>query len=244
MKTLIFTHLYQRPDTTAESLSRLRGLLDLWLDHLRGPGKYTGDIILFTNLERIERDGLLLRPMPNVPVDQRRAHMHRILCYDLVPTGDYDVALQADLDVLAVDDVNPLFPKDESLWAAPSDLLMLEWRHAWTLLPKWQRAAHKLTGWRMAEPGASACVVASRTSVWERNFGSWARLIRAHGDRPAPHFGDQSFLNVLRLKKSVPMSCWPRELIVHNNWDSRRNGAKLLHFPGDRKAFMPQYRMV
>ena len=156
MKTLIFTHLYQRPDTTAESLARLRGLLDLWLDHLRGPGKYTGDIILFTNLERIERDGLLLRPMPNVPVDQRRAHMHRILCYDLVPAGDYDVALQADLDVLAVDDVNPLFPKDESLWAAPSDLLMLEWRHAWTLLPKWQRAAYKLTGWRMAEPGASA----------------------------------------------------------------------------------------
>ena len=87
MKTLIFTHLYQRPDTTAESLARLRGLLDLWLDHLRGPGKYTGDIILFTNLERIERDGLLLRPMPNVPVDQRRAHMHRILCYDLVPAG-------------------------------------------------------------------------------------------------------------------------------------------------------------
>ena len=91
MKTLIFTHLYQRPDTTAESLARLRGLLDLWLDHLRGPGKYTGDIILFTNLERIERDGLLLRPMPNVPVDQRRAHMHRILCYDLVPAGDYEL---------------------------------------------------------------------------------------------------------------------------------------------------------
>jgi len=244
MKTLILSHLYKRPDATPELLARLTSLLDMWLAHLRGPGKYRGDVILFNNLEGIERDGLLLRPMPDVPADSRRAHLQRILCYDLVPTSDYDVALQLDLDILAIDDVNPLFPRDEQLWAAPSDLLMLEWRHAWTLLPKWRRAMHKLTRWRMNELGASACVVASQTSVWERNFGSWAGLIRAHGDRPAPHFADQSFLNLLRLKGSVPMACWPRERIVHNNWDRRRDGATLLHFPGAGKQVMPQYRVV
>lgn len=244
MRTLIFSHLYLRPGGTGHSLSALRDMLQVWLEHLRGPGRYTGDVLLLSNVPGIGLPGLNVEPLPHVPADSRRAFMHRILAYDRVPIRDYDVAMQTDLDVLAVDDVYPLFPKDEQLWASPSDLRTLEWRQAWTLLPKWRRGLHKLTRWRMNELGASACVVASATSAWERNFGSWARLIREHGERPAPHFADQSFLNLLFLTKTVPIARWPRDVIVHQSWEERLGAARLLHFPGARKAHMPQFRLV
>ena len=243
MKTLIFSHLYHRPGVQAASQS-WEDLLGLWLNHLRGPGRYTGDVMLFSNIPGIERSGVLVRPLPDMPADIRRAHMIRVLSYDRVPVREYDVALQMDLDVLAVDDVNVLFPQDDRLWAAPSDLRTLDWTHAWTLLPKWRRAAHKLTGWRMREPGVCACAVGSATAVWERNFGSWARVIRGHGDRPPPHYGDQSFLNLLFLTHTVPMACWSRSLIVHKDWETRLVGARLLHFPGARKQHMARFRMV
>jgi len=190
MKTLIFSHLYHRPGSPLQPMAALRGTLDVWLDHLRGPGNYTSDVILFTNVGGIWRPDLIVLPYENVPADARRAHVHRALSYRSVPVGDYDVAMQMDLDLLAVDDINPLFPVDGRLWAAPSDAATLDWRHAWTLLPRWRRGAHKLTGWRMGEPGVSACAVASATSAWERNFGAWARAIRDHGDRPLPHLSD------------------------------------------------------
>jgi hypothetical protein len=243
VKTLIFSYLYRRPGCTDEACNALGTLLHRWYDHLRGPGLYAGDVVVFSNVRIIARPGLLVRPFDDVPADPRRAFMHRILSYDRVPLDQYDVAMQMDLDVLAVKDVNRLFPHDERLWAAPSDLPMMEWRQAWTLLPKWRRGLHKLTGWRMHDPGASACVAASATQAWERNFGTWARLIRAHGNRPAPHWADQSFLNLLLLERTVPIARWPRELIVHREWDDAP-GACLLHFPGTRKQQMASYQKV
>src|SRR4029450_8985985 len=85
MKSLIFTHLYQRPGAPQQATSALEQTLDMWLDHLRGPGCYSGDVILFTNVDGIKRDGLILCSYPNVPADPRRAHVHRALSYRLVP---------------------------------------------------------------------------------------------------------------------------------------------------------------
>ena len=243
MKTLIYSHLYQRSDAPPEKTAAYREMLTLWYEHLRGPGRYTGDVLLFTNVPELGRPGLLVRPLGDVPADPRRAFLHRVLTYGDVPAGEYDVAMQMDLDVLAIDEVEPLFPRDERLWAAPSNLRTLDWRHTWPLLARWRRAFHRLSGWRMREPGVSACVVASATSSWERNFGAWARLIRAHGDRPIPRQSDQSFLNLLYLKGSVPMACWPPEVIRHREWDHAA-GARLLHFPGKRKQQMARYRLV
>jgi hypothetical protein len=242
MRTLIYSHLYQRPDAQPEQIAQLREMFALWFDHLRGPGQYAGDVLLFTNVDGMARPGLRLLPFNNVPTDVRRAHMHRVLCYDQVPIADYDVAMQMDLDILAVADVNPMFPRDGRLWAARSQLRTLEWVHAWTLLPRWRRAAYKLSGWRMREVGVSACVVASATSAWEKNFGTWARLIRDHGDRTPPHQADQSFLNLVRLKHAVPIESWQPEVIRHRDWGEP--GARLLHFPGRRKAHMQEYRRV
>jgi hypothetical protein len=86
-------------------------------------------------------------------------------------------------------------------------------------------------------------VVVSATSVWERNFGAWARLIRDHGERPVPHFSDQSFLNFLFVKGHVPTASWPRELVVHVDWE-RAQDACLMHFPGDRKAHIARLQKV
>ena len=243
MKTLIYSHLYHRPGASEEAVVRLRRLLDLWYEHLRGPGQYTGDVLLFSSLGGLERPGLLVSPFGAVPADARRAFLQRVLWYDRVPSREYDVVLQLDLDALAMSDVNRMFPSDERLWAAPSDLRMLEWRQAWTLLPKWRRGVHKLTGWRMAEMGVCACSVASATTTWERNFGSWARLVRSHGGRPVPSLSDQSFLNLLFLKRTVPMATWSRDAIVHLNWD-RSPDACLLHFPGGRKEHIPRFQKV
>jgi hypothetical protein len=243
MKTLIFSHLYQLAGTSAETCARLYALLDLWYEHLRGPGRYTGDVVLFSNVNGLERPGLTVMPFEAVSGDSRRAFLQRILWYDRVPAREYDVAMQLDLDVLAMNDVGKMFPRDERLWAAPSDLRALEWRHAWTLLPKWRRGVHKLTGWRMNQLGISACVVASATSTWQKNFGAWARAIRDHGDRPLPHFSDQSFLNLLFVKHTVPISSWSRDLIVHLDWEAQP-GACLMHFPGRRKSNIPRFQKV
>jgi hypothetical protein len=243
MKTLIFSHLYHRPGSPLPPVAALSDTLDTWLDHIRGPGCYTGDVLLFTNVAGIGRPGLMTRPFRNVPADPRQAHLHRALSYNQVPVRDYDVAMQMDLDLLAVADVNPLFPSDTRLWAAPSDATTLDWRHAWTLLPRWRRALHKFSGWRMNEPGVSACVVASATATWQLNFGRWARLILDHGDRPLPHLADQSFLNLLYFERLVPMTRWSPELIRHREWDTAV-GARLFHFPCSRREHMPRFRMV
>jgi hypothetical protein len=243
MRKLVFTHLYQRPGAPPQPIAALEATLTTWLDHLRGPGKFAGDIILFTNVAGIDREGVVQRPYPNVPADPRHAHVHRALSYYLVPIEHYDVAMQMDLDLLAVNDINPLFPTDTKLWAAPSDAPALDWRHAYTLLPRWKRWSHRFSSWRMNELGVSACVVASRTSAWEQNFGAWARAIRAHGDRPLPHMSDQSFLNLLYFDQIVPMERWSPELIKHKDWDTARN-ACLLHFPCSRRDQMPRYRIV
>jgi hypothetical protein len=243
MKTLIFSHLYQRPGAPPDRIAALVEMMSRWFDHLRGPGQFKGDVLLFTNIAGVKRPGLKLQPLEDVPADPRRAHMHRVLCYDRVPVRDYDVAMQMDLDILARDDVNRLFPSDERLWAARSQLRTLEWVHAWTLLPRWRRGLYRYSGWRMREMGASACVVASATSAWEKNFGAWARLIRAHGDREPPYQADQSFLNLLVLKRTVPIVCWPKELIRHRDWDTAQ-GAVLFHFPGRLKEQIPNYLRV
>jgi hypothetical protein len=243
MRTLIFSHLYQRPGSPSQPLAALTDTLDVWLGHLRGPGRYTGDVILFTNVANLVHPGLTIRPFEGVPAEPRRAHLHRALSYRSVPVQDYDVAMQMDLDLLAVADVNPLFPRDTQLWAAPSDACTLDWRHAWTLLPRWRRALHKFFGWRVHELGVSACVVASATATWEKNFGAWAKLIVKHGDRPLPHLADQSFLNLLYLKGIVSMARWSPDLIRHRDWDSAP-GARLLHFPCSRRPDLQRYVQV
>ena len=243
MKPLIFSHLYQRPGAPSEPIEALTELLGVWLDHLRGPGAYAGDVILFTNVAGISRPDLIVRSFEGVPADIGRGHMHRALSYRIVPAREYDVVMQMDLDLLAVDDIHRLFPTDRQLWAAPSDACTLDWRHAWTLLPRWRRAFHKLSGWRTHEPGVSACLIASASDTFEKNFGAWARVMEEHGDRELPHLSDQSFLNLVYFKRIVPMARWSPTLIRHQKWETAV-GACLLHFPCSRRPQLQNFVKV
>jgi hypothetical protein len=243
MKPLIFSHFYERPGASSEPNQALKDTLDIWLDHLRGPGAYEGDVILYTNVAGIRWPDLIVRPFDGVPADPRRAHLHRALSYRIVPVQQYDVVMQMDLDLLAVDDINPLFPTDRQMWAAPSDACTLDWRHAWTLLPRWRRRFHKLFGWRTHELGVSACVVASAAETFEKNFGAWARVIEEHDDREIPHLADQSFLNLVYFKRLVPMTRWDPTLICHQNWEAAV-GARVLHFPCSRRSEMQRFVKV
>jgi hypothetical protein len=247
LKPLIFSHLYQRPGAPNQPLQVHKDTVDVWLDHLRGPGSYGGDVILFTNVftnvAQISRGDLIVRPFDGVPADARLAHLHRALSYRIVPARNYDVVMQMDLDVLAVADLNPLFPTDRQLWAAPSDACTLDWRHAWTLLPRWRRGLHKFFGWRTDELGVSACVVGSAAETFEKNFGAWARVIEQHGNRELPHLADQSFLNLVYFKRIVPMTRWSPRLICHQHWETA-DSACLLHFPCSRRSQMQRFLKV
>jgi hypothetical protein len=144
--------------------------------------------------------------------------------------------------LLAVRDINPLFPRDTSYGPRP---------------PTRQRSITATPGrccrsgppgtqvLRLAidEPGVSACAVASATSTWEKNFGAWARLIRAHGPRKIPRLADQSFLNLLYFTQRVPMVRWPAEAICHCDWEAATD-ARLLHFLCSRRVHMSSYRIV
>src|SRR5215207_6813846 len=107
MRSLIYSFLYTRPDTSPEKVRTFLQMFELWYDHLRGPGRYTGDMLLFTNLTSVPRKDIHLYPIGDLPTDPRRAVMHRIVCSKRVPVEQYDVAMQLDLDILAVDDVYP-----------------------------------------------------------------------------------------------------------------------------------------
>jgi hypothetical protein len=243
MKPLIYSHLYELPGTSARGRSTLRSTLTMWLDHLRGPGGYRGDVLLFTNAADLPVRDVMLRPLRGVGADSSHAFLNRVLMYEDVPVREYDVALQMDLDILAVDDVAPLFPRDERLWAAPSNLRTLDRRHTWELLPRWRRGLHRLTRWRLNELGVSACVVGSATSAWRRNFGAWANVIREFRDRPVPRQADQSFLNLLWLRGTIPIARWSPREICHREWHHAAE-ARLLHFPGARKDQMARFRKV
>jgi hypothetical protein len=243
MRPLIYSHLYELAGIPEDRRASLRSTFALWLDHLRGPGRYRGDVMLFTNAVDLPAGDVLRRPLCALPADSGHAFLNRVLMYEDVPVHDYDVALQMDLDILAVDDIAPLFPRDDRLWAAPSNLRTLDRRHTWELLPRWRRGLHRISGWRLDELGVSACVVASATSTWQRNFGAWANVIREFGDRPVPRQADQSFLNLLWLRGTIPIARWSPGEICHRDWDHTA-GARLLHFPGARKEQMERFRRV
>ena len=58
-----------------------------------------------------------------------------------------------------------------------------------------------------------------------------------------PSLGDQSFLNLLFLKRTVPITRWSRKLIVHQNWEQTPD-ACLMHFPGRRREHIPRFQKV
>ena len=96
MRALVYSHLYELPATTPERRGALRSMLTLWYDHLRGPGRFNGDVLLFTNAADVPVRDVRVRPIRDALHDPGHAFLNRVLAFEDVPVRDYDVAIQMD----------------------------------------------------------------------------------------------------------------------------------------------------
>jgi hypothetical protein len=122
MNTLITSLVYFFPDTSEIIRSQILGMLDIWAQHLRGPGCYEGDIVVYTNDSAVSHPLLETVPFSRECEDVKEMFMQRIKNYDVVEPEKYDSILNLDLDILAVSDIAELFVQDDSLSAATSQM--------------------------------------------------------------------------------------------------------------------------
>lgn len=241
-KTLIYSFLALDP---AESYigHPLTEMLDLWHRHLRGPGRYTGDIILFTNCEHLALPGIRTLPFAGWAHEARNFFHARVLNHVNVPANDYDVVLQTDLDILAVNDVSPLFQLDSPFRAAASGLNLYDARHVgnarqfpFDFWRKWLPGQH-------ARRGVSACVFACQGTQWTPCMSAWSRLTRQHQHKPLA-YSDQTILNLAYARRSFPIRSFPPSYILHRDWGIHPDTI-LLHFPlVGRLDFMRKFSLV
>ena len=242
MKTLIYSFLDVSPDTP-ESADDLLAMYDLWWRHWRGPGRYTGDLLVFTNHPGLERPGVQIRPLDTASNEQRHFFYRRVQHYHAIPHTEYDVILQTDLDVLAINEVTPLFRLSAPFHAAASGLKLFDPRHAGNLrcfpFDAWRRY---LPG-RRRQQGVSASVFACAGTEWIRCMSRWAALVNRHQHKPLS-FQDQTLLNLAYARQTFPIRSYPSAYIRHQNW-TQHPDAILWHFPTlNRLEVMRQHQRL
>ncbi len=221
-------------------------MLELWYRHLRGPGEYTGDICLFTNMENLPFKDIIKINVDMSTLDMRKFWCERVVRYDRVPSKDYDVVLHYDMDILAVGDVNPMFPSesDDRFWTASSLFPVHHWWNAGDFLSKYQYWYYnKVSPWRKVT-GYSAAVFGCRSVHWRDYMSKWAGLIKSHTGK-MPRLGDQSFLNLAASKQLFPIKSYPLDVLMQTGWEVTEK-SRLLHFAGvkDRLAAMEAHSLI
>lgn len=228
MKTLIYSFLGLAQEAAAPRPD-LVSMYDLWLRHLRGPGCYRGDILLITDYEELERDGVQLVAPQFKGATVQSLFFARVYNHEVVPAANYDVVLQTDLDVLAVRDVGPLFEAPAPFCAASSGLRLYDCRQAgnWRDFPG--------TAWKSLWPtqrrraGVSASVFACRGAAWTECMQVWSRLCRRYEQRSLV-YADQTILNVMYANQEIPIKPYDPSWIRHRDW-AYHPDAILWHFP-------------
>jgi hypothetical protein len=217
-------------------------MLDLWARSLRETGNYRGDILIFTDRPELQLPGIIVRPLLLQNVELKHFWLTRILNYKNLPYRDYDTLMHIDLDAVCVNDINDLFALNEDLRTAPSNLLLFDRQHILPFMNPAQRIKYRYFSRQRSRKGVSACVFSCASSAWEKNMKAWAEAIEQHGNGPVPDLGDQSFLNLLYYRNTIPFRPYSREEIQHKDW-SFSPQARIFHFPGlaDRAALMQRY---
>jgi len=233
MKTLITALVYILPESYRRDRDYLLGMLKLWTEHLRGPGRYTGDIRLYTNADDVNHPEVTVRPFQRMSDDVKEVFMQRVLNYRDLQTADYDSILNLDLDILAVNDVAPLFARDEKLWCAESLMATAHPRHAGHLMSMPQRLWSQYISSTGRRSGLNCCAFSSTSVHWETNMGGWARIIDELGGSKA-HLpqDDQTALNYAYYYKRLNIEKYPSEWVQHKQW-YQGTETKLWHFPTD-----------
>ena len=212
----------------------------LWVDQLRGAGRFGGRVLLLTNLKDLPpeatRAGVEPVRVDLGPVDRPGLFMQRVLLWERLPVEAGDRVMQLDLDALAMRPLDPLFESmsNESLSAAPSRLTPLDPMHAGPLLSRPRRVWKRWLGWDR-RAGLSASVTGGLYQPWQRAMRAWATAIRKHRGTPPP-LGDQSFLNLLLIRGSASLTAFPAGLIHHVGHEESPSlpaaeAASVLHFP-------------
>lgn len=242
MKALVYSHLISNRSDRNYAPGTVDAMLDLWLRSLRGPGRFTGDILLFTDREDLRAPQIIVRPIRLQWAQDKELWTARIANYERLPYRDYDTIMHLDLDTICVNDITDLFATDDTLRAAPSNLLLFEPKHIRQFLNPAQKIWYGRFSPRRSQKGVSASIFSCAASAWEHNMGTWARTIAQHRHAPVPELGDQSYLNLLYFRKAIPIRPYSYEEIQHRDW-SYSPHARIFHFPGrpDRVELMHRH---
>lgn len=244
MSELIVATLYRIAGASGDRVGEGLEMLDLWLQHLRGPGQYSGDIALVSNLPDVRRVGVrVVSPQVECHTvsDVQLLKVMGLCEMDLTPYGS---VLHLDLDILAVGPVEPLFAQDHRIHTARSTIAMLDRRHAghyvspamrrvWSCFPK---------SWIAT---ANTCAISIRPEEGRRAMQRYLDLIRQTRERcPNPPLGDQTVLNWGMWRGDCRVELYPHGWIQHSNW-VRSDEAILWHFPtSDRLKVMQRQALV
>lgn len=248
---VIYSACYRLPDADAAAFRDLLDMVELWLAHLRGPGGFTGRVVLLTNEKDLPLPDVELVPIEDTAANRKELFRQRPLAYDRLPVRSGERWMQLDADTLAMRSIEPLFarPGDTTLRASPSGLTVIE--NAAPVLSRVERFWYgRVRGWH-DRPGVSACLTSCTGEQWNRLMGPWAAAIRRHNARgsQAP-IGDQGFLNLLYMKGEVSVTPLPAGLIYHVRGETDLYGgaaeqAHVLHFPNPWKLeFMKRRSLV
>jgi hypothetical protein len=241
MKQLVYSYFITN-DNGNYSPDAAETMLDLWTRSLRETGNYRGDILLFTDRPELQLPRIIVRPLLLPKAELKHFWLTRILNYKNLPYRDYDTLMHIDLDAVCVNDINDLFALSADMRTAPSNLLLFDRQHILPFLNPAQRIWYRCFSGQKRRKGVSACVFSCASSAWEKNMGTWAEAIEQHMQDLVPDLGDQSFLNLLFYRCTIPIKPYSREEIQHKDW-SFSSQARIFHFPGlaDRAALMRRY---
>ncbi len=242
MRRLVYSYSITRSTTGGHAPQVVERMVDLWVRSLRGAGNFRGDVLLFTDRPDVRLSGVMTYPLTLPQVELKHLWLTRVTNYKALPYREYDTLMHVDLDTVCVNDINDLFATTAELRAAPSNLLLFAPQHVWRFLNRGQRIWYRWFSPRRLEKGVSACVFSCASSAWEANMGVWARAIEEHRNDPTPDLGDQSYLNLLLLRRTIPIRVYSREEIQHKDW-SFSPRARIMHFPGlaNRLELMNRY---
>ena len=242
---VIYSMCCRLPGGDDAAFRRHLEMVELWLAHLRGPGGFTGRVLLLTNQRNLPLGDVELMPLDDTPSDRRQLFLQRVLVYDRLPVRPGERWMQLDVDTLTVRPVEPLFagPGETALRAAPSGLTPLDPMHARSLLRRPARLWYgRVLRWN-GRLGVSACLTSCTGEHWPRLMGQWAAEIRHHEGKPTPILGDQSFLNLAHMTGRIKIAPLPAGSIHHVREEAEMEGdaaerASVLHFPNARKLDM------
>lgn len=234
MKTAVVALAYRMPGASPNDQDGVLRMLSMWASHLRGPGSYQGDVLILTNIERLQIPDVRQLRMNHVCKSIPEVQLAKVLGYEAVPHAKYDSILFLDIDILCVSNLDPLFATDEQLWATHSGIHLLDPRHAGHFVSRPNRMMQKCVPKYWKRMGINTCAFSCKAELWPKYMGMWAQVAERYRTKNAGRssfpLGDQTVLNYVYYQEQLPISRYPKQWIQHSGWSSDAD-VKLWHFP-------------